>query len=232
MKRTVMDVMTRTVVTIDDSAPFKEIVRLMDEFRVSALPVVDDGRRPIGIVSQADLLWKEEQPERRTERHLFEGRRRRVEREKAAASVAAQLMTTPVVTIQRDASVAEAARLMNEKRVKRLPVVDADGRIVGIVSRADLLQVFLRPDARIREEVVRSIIQEILSLDPSVFRVDVAEGRVRLEGTVERRSLISVFVRLVSGVDGVVGVEDHLTWEVDDVSVGAEVLTPWGIYGR
>jgi len=231
MKRTVMDVMTRTVVTVDESAPFKELVRLMDEFRVGALPVVDEGRRVIGIVSQADLLWKEEQPIRKPERHLFESRRRRVEREKAAASVAAQLMTTPVVTIERDASVAEAARLMNEKRVKRLPVVDADGRVVGIVSRADLLQVFLRPDARIREEVVRSVIQEVLSLDPSAFRVEVEEGRVRLEGTVERRSLIPVFVRLVSGVDGVVGVENHLGWIEDDVS-GGEIVTPWGVYSR
>ncbi|MGH2652411.1 MAG: CBS domain-containing protein, partial [Actinomycetota bacterium] len=178
MNRTVMDVMTRTVVTIDGSAPFKEVVRLMDEFRVSALPVVDEGRRVIGIVSQADLLWKEEQPARRTGRPLFEGRRRRAGHKKAAASVAAQLMTTPVVTIERDASVAEAARLMNEKRVKRLPVVDAEGRIVGIVSRADLLQVFLRPDVRIRDEIVRSVIQEILSLDPSAFRVEVEEGRV------------------------------------------------------
>ena len=126
MKRSVQDVMTRTVVVVSGSAPFKEIVRLMREYRVSALPVVDDDGTLVGIVTEGDLLLKED-PDLREPPGLFEAYERRVEREKARGLVAAELMTTPVVTIRADASVAEAARLMHDRRIKRLPVVERLG---------------------------------------------------------------------------------------------------------
>jgi CBS domain-containing protein len=141
-------------------------------------------------------------------------------------------MTSPAVTIDRSATLPEAVRLMHERGVKRLAVVDEDGRLVGIVSRSDLLRVFLRPDAEIREEILRSVIGEALWLDPTAFRVEVEQGRVRLEGTLERRSLVPVLVQLVSQVDGVVGVESRLGWQVDDVAARSEIPTPWGVYGR
>jgi CBS domain-containing protein len=230
--RTVADVMTREVVTATGSTPFKELVRLLHEHRVSALPVVDEDGRPLGVVSEADLLLKEERVGARPPRSFLARWRRRAERAKAEASVAAELMTSPAVTIDRSATLPEAVRLMHERGVKRLAVVDEDGRLVGIVSRSDLLRVFLRPDAEIREEILRSVIGEALWLDPTAFRVEVEQGRVRLEGTLERRSLVPVLVQLVSQVDGVVGVESRLGWQVDDVAARSEIPTPWGVYGR
>ncbi|HXF72560.1 MAG TPA: CBS domain-containing protein [Actinomycetota bacterium] len=228
--RTVADVMTRDVVPATPSTPFKELVRLLDEHRVSALPVVDEDDRPLGVVSEADLLLKEEQVAARG--GVLARWRHRADRAKAQASVAAELMTSPAVTVERTATLPEAARLMHERGVKRLLVVDGEGRLVGIVSRSDLLRVFLRPDAEIREDVLRSVIEGALWLDPGAVRVEVEGGRVRLEGTIERRSLIPVVVRLVSQVDGVVGVESRLGWQVDDVSSRPEIPTPWGVYVR
>jgi CBS domain-containing protein len=153
--RRVRDVMTADVVIATDVTPFKEIVRLLSKHGVSALPVVAADRRLIGIVSEADLLAKEVvDPEADREPHLFRSRRRFAE--KADALVATQLMTTPVASVGADASIREAARSMHERKVKRLPVVDTDGRVVGIVSRADLLKVFLRPDVQIADEVTRA----------------------------------------------------------------------------
>lgn len=229
MKRTVQDVMTRTVIVVNASAPFKELVGLMDEHRVSALPVVDGEGRLVGIVSEADLLLKEGYTPSGGERHVFEGRRRRIERSKASGLVAAQLMTAPVVTVSPEASLGEAARRMHERRVKRLPVVDAEGRVVGIVSRADLLKVFLRCDEEIRHEVVRDVIERTLWIDPLTIRVEVRDGVVLLQGQVERRSLIPVFVSLVQRVEGVVGVDARLSYEVDDVTGRREAWAPWGL---
>lgn len=228
MSRRVQDVMTEKVVVVGEDAPFKEIVRLMDEHRVSALPVVDGAERIVGVVSEADLLPKEgEQAEEG--HHIFEGRRRRVARAKAEALTAGELMSAPAITIGPRATLAEAARTMSDRRVKRLPVVDEEGRVIGIASRADLLRVFLRPDGEIREEVVRDVIEHALWIDPGSIRVDVREGVVSLEGRIEQRSLIAVLVRLVMSVDGVVGVDERLAFEIDDTQSRPWVAGPWGI---
>jgi CBS domain-containing protein len=228
MTRTIQDVMTRTVVVVPDSAPFKEIVGLMDEYRVSALPVVNDEGRISGIVSEGDLLLKEELAA--GDGRVFEGRRARRDRTKARGLTAADVMTSPVITIGPGATLAQAARLMHHNRVKRLPVVDPGGKILGIVSRADLLKVFLRPDEEIRRDVVDGLIRRTLLLDQTRVGVGVSEGVVTLEGQMERASLVPVLVGLVRGVDGVVGVNDRLTFEVDDVTRQADVVTPWGVY--
>jgi CBS domain-containing protein len=149
MGRRVRDVMTPQVLTVDEQAPFKEIVALMDECRISALPVLDEKGRVVGIVSEADLLLKEEFPEGPAGGRLLQGRRQREERAKAAGDTAVELMTAPAVTIGPDATVTEAARLLHRHGIKRLPVVDPAGPLLGIVSRADLLKVFLRADAEI-----------------------------------------------------------------------------------
>ena len=154
----VKDLMTTPVVTVGPATPFKEIVAQLAEHRVSALPVVDDAGRVLGVVSEADLLLKEEFPGPDQNIPLFWTRRRRLEREKAAASTARDLMTVAVVSISPDASVPEAARRMHTANVKRLPVIGQGGRLVGIVSRADLLKVFDRPDGDIHREILDEVI--------------------------------------------------------------------------
>lgn len=230
MRTTVADVMTREVVTIEPSTPFKEVVRRLREARVSALPVLDEDGRLVGIVSEADLILKEN-PEVEDAAHLFVRRHRRLDRQKAAGLYARELMTTPVVTIGPGASVAEAARLMHRKQVKRLPVVDEDGRLVGIIARSDLLTVFLRDDAEIEREIREDVIRRTLWIDPATVSVRVRDGVVRLEGQLERRSLIPVLERLVAAVEGVVGVEQRLTFEVDDTVPTPEIPLPWTAVG-
>ena len=231
MKLTVSDVMTRTVVVVRVSTPFKDVVRRMQEYRVSALPVVDDEDRLVGLVSEGDLILKED-PELEEAAHLFEGRQRRHEREKAAGLVAGELMTTPVVTLGPEATLGDAARLMHRKGVKRLPVVDGAGRIHGILSRSDLLKVFLREDADIEREVREDVVRRTLWIDTDTVTVTVLDGVVRLEGQLERRSLIPVLERLITAVEGVVGVEEHLSFNVDDTASVPEIPFPWTAVGR
>lgn len=230
MHRTVRDVMTREVATVTGSAGFKEIVRIMQEQGVSAVPVVDDRGRLVGIVSEADLLLKEEyEPERESEGRLLSFRGRKAERRKAAGLIATHLMTTPVETVEPDATLSKAARLMHERKVKRLPVVDAEGTVVGIVSRADLLRVFLRPDHEIFDEVTETVIRRTLWLHPGEITVTVRVGVVLLEGVVEQRSMLPLVTALALGVDGVVGVENRLGYEVDDVSARPTLPQTWGM---
>ena len=231
MKRTVSDVMTRTVVVVSESASFKDIVRRMHEYRVSALPVVDDDDRLVGIVSEADLILKED-PELEDGAHLFEGRHRRHERRKAAGLTSRELMSSPVVTIGPGATLGEAAGLMHRKSVKRLPVVGGGGRILGILSRADLLKVFLREDDEIEREIREDVIRRTLWIDPDTVSVSVRDGVARLEGQLERRSLIPMIEQLVVAVEGVVGVEEHLSYVVDDTVATPEIPVPWTAVGR
>jgi CBS domain-containing protein len=227
--RTVRDVMTTRVVVVEESTAFKEIVRSMEESGVGGLPVVDADGRVVGVVSEADLLLKEEEAQQPHRHHLLEGKRRGIERAKAEARVAGELMTAPAVSIGPDASLGQAARLMHERGVKRLPVVDERGVLVGIVSRGDLLTVFMRPDEDIRREVAEEILLGAMSIGPGV-RVTVRDGVVTVEGLVEHRRLVPILTGLVRGVDGVVGVEDRLRYEVDDTSHRSGVMTPWRYY--
>ncbi len=217
MRRRVKEVMTTNVATVGEHAPFKQIVRILAERRVSALPVLDAAGRVVGVVSQADLLHKEEFPGGPDDRWRIEHRRRRTARAKAAGDTAAELMTAPAVTVGPEASVAEAAKLLERHGIKRLPVVNEAGRLVGIASRADLLKVFLRSDEDIRREIREDVLLHTMWVDPSTFTVDVRDGVVTLAGPLEFRSLIPIAVRLVHGVDGVVDVVDRLWFEVDDI---------------
>ena len=216
MPSLVKDLMTTPVVTVEPTTPFKEIAATMAERRVSALPVLDGEGRVTGIVSEADLLLKEEFPEGPAGGHLFQSRRQRVERSKAAGDTAAELMTAPAVTVGPDATVTEAARLLHRHGIKRLPVVDPAGPLLGIVSRADLLKVFLRADAEITQEIRQEVLLRALWVDPDSVTITVRDGIVTLTGQLERRSLIPIAVSLVHGIDGVVDVVDRLTFELDD----------------
>jgi CBS domain-containing protein len=215
MHSLVKDLMTTPVTTVGPETPFKEIVACLAEHRVSAVPVVDDSRRVLGVVSEADLLLKEEFPEPEQDLPLWWTRRARLDRAKAAASVACDLMTVAVVAVSPDATVAEAARRMHTAKVKRLPVVDRSGRLVGIVSRSDLLKVFDRSDQDIRREIIEDVIVGEFMMAPSRFFLHVNDGVVVLQGRVERRSLLPYVVRAVQGVEGVVRVENRLSYDLD-----------------
>nr|BFE79412.1 hypothetical protein GCM10020093_020130 [Planobispora longispora] len=168
---TVADVMTEDVLTVPEQTPFKDIVAAFADRAVSGAPVLDDAGHVVGIVTEADLLRKEEHKDAPEERHrLFEHRRDRLARQKARGDTAAELMTTPAVTVAPDTVIPAAARLMAEYGVKRLPVVDEAGRLVGIVSRADLLKMFLTPDERIRRKVIDEVVVKTLWEDPARSR--------------------------------------------------------------
>lgn len=219
--RTVHDVMTQEVVTARPDTPVKEIAALFHRNDITALPVIDDQGRPIGMVSEGDLVRKEAvlpDPEgRHPGRWLDEHDRARAEAETAGG-----LMTSPAITARATWSIPEAARQMDKHKVKRLPVVDEIGRLVGIVSRRDLLQVFLRHDAAIREEIVHDVLGQTLWLDPTAVQVVVHDGVVVLSGRLPRRSLVPIAEQLCRAVDGVVAVHQSLDYTEDDTNVPVE----------
>ncbi|MFF7274923.1 CBS domain-containing protein [Streptomyces griseorubiginosus] len=201
----VSDVMTRSVAVVGRTTAFKDIVRTMQDRKVSAVPVVDDGNEVVGVVSEADLLPKEEfrdsDPDRYTQL------RRLSDLAKAGSVTAGELMTSPALTVRANATLALAAREMARARVKRLPVVDETGHLEGIVSRADLLKVFLRDDEDIAEEVRREVVSYLFPSPASTVLVEVRDGVVTLGGRVHDTSLVPVAARLVRAVEGVVDVQ-------------------------
>ncbi|HEY3009549.1 MAG TPA: CBS domain-containing protein [Micromonosporaceae bacterium] len=215
-ERTVRDVMTENVVTAEPGTSYKEIVDRLALAEVSALPVVDEQRRVVGVVSEADLLHKVEMSGDEGHRRLFERRRRRASREKAAGDTASEVMSRPAITIAPGASLPEAARLMEAERIKRLPVVDPRGTLLGIVSRRDLLSVYTRTDDEIRRDVVDTVLRDIMSLTPQEADAAVADGVVTLTGRTGRRSTTQIAVRLAHRVEGVVDVVNEMGYEYDD----------------
>jgi CBS domain-containing protein len=205
----VSDVMTHTVVSVGEEALFKDIVELMSQWKVSALPVLAGEGRVVGVVSEADLLFKEEL--RDAEPTRVEQLRRLRDLGKAGALTAGELMSTPAVTVHADATLSEAARVMAVRRVKRLPVVDAEGLLAGVVSRGDLLKVFLRPDEEIAEEVRREVVSYLFGDTAPHVEVRVADGVVTLAGRLSDTTLVPVAARLARAVEGVVDVQWELT---------------------
>ncbi|MFI6646994.1 CBS domain-containing protein [Streptomyces sp. NPDC050529] len=200
---TVSDVMSHTTVAIGSRAPYKEIVRLMAEWKVSALPVLAGEGRVVGVVSEADLLPKEAL--RRDDPGCLGPLD---ETSKAGAVLAEDLMSSPAVTVHADATIAEAAQIMARKRVKRLPVVNDPGLLEGVVSRGDLLKVFLRPDAELGAEIRNRVLGQI----SPPLRIDAAveDGVVTLSGSLRDRSMVPLLVRAVRAVEGVVDVRMDL----------------------
>jgi CBS domain-containing protein len=209
MSWTVADVMTREVVIAEPQTPFKDCLDLIRIHAVSALPVVSEDGSVLGIVSEADLLAREELRDARPARIP-------IGRSKSSARTAADVMTSPAITIAPTASVPEAARLMRKTHVKRLPVVDAYGRLIGIASRIDLLKTFMRSDESIRKDIADEVLRKTLFIDPKTVEVDVTDGLVRLGGQLETRSLANLVVRMVERVEGTVGVDSKLTYRFDD----------------
>ncbi|MEU7059114.1 CBS domain-containing protein [Streptomyces sp. NPDC046197] len=204
----VSDVMTHTVGAVGRRASFKEIVQMMEDWQVSALPVLEGQDRVVGVVSEADLLPTEEF--RDTPGEGYARLRRPAALAKTGALTAEELMSSPAVTVRANATLAEAARIMARAEVKRLPVVDDLGVLEGIVSRADLLKVFLREDEDIAEEVRREIVAYLFPPPASAIRAEVRDGVVTLVGRIRDASLVPVAARLVRAVEGVVDVKFDL----------------------
>ena len=208
MESTVKDVMTTQVLSVGPTASFKEMVVKMRRFRVSALPVVDGEGRVIGVVSEADMLNK--QADLDTGSGTLSDLLRFGEREKAEGVTAAELMTKPPVTVGPGVPLPEAARLMRDRRVKRLAVINDTGLLIGIISRADVLRVFARPDADIRREAEEEAIAETFLADSPSVAVTVHDGIVTLTGRTDTGQLAHGLVMAVRQIDGVVAVRDQL----------------------
>jgi CBS domain-containing protein len=231
--RTVADVMTTDVVTVTTETSFKDLVALFVERKISALPVLGRDGTVTGIVRETDLLKKEE-----LQRDLSTGlgtvsplRWRRGQHAVAAGSVAGEVMTTRVVPVHPGVPLTEAARLMDKHRTACLPVVAGDGTLAGIVTPRDLLRVFLRPDADIRDEIAGDVLQNYLGTNPVLVHVDVHQGMVTMTGEVERRSMVALVLPLARAVDGVVDATADLSYTIDDSHLPAATpgALPWPI---
>ncbi len=216
--RTVADVMTSRVHVASPETPFKLLVRLIEENRISAVPIVDHEGIPVGVVSESDLLFKEGRGELASKTDLLHRRRYQTQRAKAEGLVAFDVMTSPPITIRADSRLVEAARLTQERNVRCLIVVDERGKISGIVSRSDLLQVFLRSDEELLEEIVANLIPRLMLTLQHPVTVDVHDNVVTLRGEVDRKSDAEILGRLTKELDGVVDVVNQLSYRWDDSS--------------
>ena len=225
----VRDVMTQSVRSVRRETPLKEVALLLVEHTISGVPVVDVDGAVLGVVSEADLLMKEQGADavrhRPLARFLGESRESRTQLAKLAAVTAGEAMTAPAVTIESGRRISEAAALMVARRVNRLPVVD-DGRIVGIVTRADLIRAYVRSDDELARTIREDVLLRILWLDPSVFTVVVTDGVASISGWVERRSTAEMVERAVSMVPGIIDVHADVTWELDDSRIEPSSVDP------
>ena len=211
--------MTRDVVAVTPATPLREVAKLLIRHRISGVPVCEEDGALAGVVTEADILRKERGVQLRPGgplAWLVDGSDINEVR-KAVARTAGEAMTSPAVTTSPWRTIAEAARLMLERRVNRLPVL-AGERLVGIVTRADLVRAFKRPDEEIAREIVDDAIGESLWVSRDDVTVDVKDGEVTLRGEVQARTDAQLLVRFVSMVPGVVGVSSELTWRTDDIA--------------
>jgi CBS domain-containing protein len=222
LRLAVSDVMTRDVMCVTPDADFKQIERLLAQHHVSALAVVDAEGRPVGVVSETDLVLKTEAGQGAP---AGLGSRARHQRSKAAATTAQGLMTAPPVSVEPGERLAAAARLMRKHTVNQLLVV-SKGRLLGVVSRCDLLKSFLRADEDIRDDVVQGVIGGIMCLNPLEFEVSVHDGLVAISGVIERRSHMEILIDLIRGVEGVVDIRPAVGYRLDDRNLAVSPGVP------
>lgn len=212
--KTVADVMSTDVVAIPFDATFARAVQILAARRISGAPVIDANGALVGVVSEADLLAPQ------AERGGSPGRvarlRSRLVRRRPRDGSVDEVMATPPITVTPDTSVTVAAASLARHSIKRLPVVDAAGALVGVVSRRDVLTVYLRPDDELRETVRSEVLERAMWMDPASVRVTVEAGVVTLQGRVERQSMVPIIAALTASVDGVVDVVNELDAEFDD----------------
>jgi CBS-domain-containing membrane protein len=212
----VRDIMTTDPVRVTGDTGLREAARLMVRHRVSGLPVVDGAGKLVGIVSEGDFIRQEASRERPHGVSLLDALFGEGELEPVGAETVGEVMTRSVVTITPEASIGEAARVMGRRNVKRLPVVDLVGELVGIISRADVVGAFTKPDDIIEDEIREDVIRRLLFLDPEVVTIGVSDGVVTLEGELENRTEAHLLEELSRRIAGVVRVESRLGYKVDD----------------
>jgi CBS domain-containing protein len=217
----VRELMTEHVITIGPEAPIKEVARILVENRISGLPVCDIEGNVLGVVSEGDILYKEHDP---AERHvggplgwIVDGNPNFTAYIKSEALTARKAMTSPAITIAAYESVSQAARLMSERGVNRLPVVK-DGKLVGIVTRTDLVRAFVRTDADLERELREDVLGRTMWIEPGSVEFAVSDGAVQLTGLLRTRSDVELLARLAGHVPGVVSVDSAVRWEIDDVT--------------
>jgi CBS-domain-containing membrane protein len=199
--------MTTRVIAVKRNADFKQIAQVLRQYRVSACPVIDDAGRVVGVVSEADLLYKAADCELPS--GLIRLRWKLGEASKITAVTARELMTSPAVTVHADVPVQVAARVMRDRRLKRLPVVGTSGELIGIVTRTDVLGIYDRPDATILAEVRDTIAGEF-AIDPDDVEPSVSSGVVTLSGAVPLQETALELAARIRHVEGVVAVRDRL----------------------
>jgi CBS domain-containing protein len=232
---TIRDVMTTSVLTVRPDTPLKDVARLLIDSDVSGVPVVDDGGAVLGVVSEGDFLVKEQGPQalrhRRLARLLGESEATQRQIGKLAARTAGEAMTAPAITIEPSRSIQHAAAVMTERRVNRLPVVES-GRLIGIVTRSDLVRAYLRTDEELVRTIRQDVLHRILWLDPATFDVTVHNGEAVVRGNVERRSTARIVEEAIAMVPGIVSLTADVGWSFDDrdlVPASRDVAFPYGI---
>lgn len=217
----VTDLMNKDVIAVTPETTLKEVATLLVEHRISGVPVIDGDRKVMGVVSEADILLKEQaaEPEPRVLRWLLDGLI--LEPDKIEARSAREAMTSPAITIGSEKDVYQAAREMSQCAVKRLPVVDREGALVGIVTRSDLVKAFARSDDEVAREI-EDMTRDTLWIEDERLQIRVQDGEVRLSGKLERRIDAELLARFVSRVPGVVSVRSTLRWEWDDRKASLE----------
>jgi len=216
---TIRDVMTSRVVTVEVATPLRDVAQLLNDRRISGLPVVDAAGAVVGVVSEADFLIKAQGPEavqhRPLSKFLGDSIATREQLAKINATTAGEAMTSPPITIEPNRRINEAAQLMTTHRVNRLPVVEA-GRLVGIVTRYDIVRAYVRTDAELAGAIRDDVLLRSLWLDPTTFSVEVFNGAVTITGHADRRSTAEMIERAIALVPGVVAVSAAVSWSVDD----------------
>lgn len=230
---TVREVMTSPVLTVRRTTPLKEVAQLLVDHKISGVPVVDVDGTVLGVVSEADFLFKESGEaivsHRPLARVIGESRSSRRQLDKVHAIDAADAMSGPAITIGPDRSVSEAARLMTIRKVNRLPVVE-NGVLVGIVTRADLIRAYVRSDEQLEETIRKDVILRILWLDPSSFTISVKDGVASISGHVDRLSTAEMIGQAVAAVPGIMDVETSISWSMDDRKIQPSPVDPGLVY--
>lgn len=198
----VVDLMTTNVISVTPETPIKDAARLMFRHRVSGLPVIGGAGEVLGIITEADFLRLEVA--------------RLSEEEVSPVELVGQVMSSGVVTISADVGVAEAAQIMAVQDIKRLPVVGPEGKMVGILSRLDVVAVFTRPDEIIEDEIREDLLRRVLFVDPDDINVGVANGVVTFTGEIGTANEARLLEELARRLDGVMRVQNELTWRLDD----------------
>ena len=233
--RNVREAMTKKVATVRPDTPLKDVARTLIDSGVSGLPVVNESGVVVGVVSETDFLFKgrgaDALPHRRLARLRGESETTRHQVAKLEARTAAEAMTSPAITIAPTASLAAAAALMCERRVNRLPVIEGD-RLVGIITRADLVRAYLVSDSELAQTIRDDVLLHSLWLDPASFRVTVRNGEAHVSGQVDRWSTVGILEEAVAIVPGVVSVTTDLRWSLDDRTIepaSADPVFPHGL---